>query len=200
MILLPLSRVRRAWPRGTAVRWGGYFLLLGLAFLFVEIAFIQKFILFLGHPLYSVAVVLSGFLVFAGIGSALSAKLDHTTEASAASPLTLVIAGIVTLAIVYLLLLPRIFEIFLGFPAGVRVIVSIGLIAPLALLMGMPFPLGLTRVSTQARAFVPWAWGVNGFASVVSAVLATLLAIEFGFSAVIVVALALYAVSTFLYR
>ncbi len=62
MILLPLSLVRRNWPAGTAPRMGSYFLLLGFAFLFIEMAFIQKFILFLSHPLYSVAVVLSGFL------------------------------------------------------------------------------------------------------------------------------------------
>ncbi len=60
----------RAWPAGTGRRMGSYFFLLGLAFLFVEMAFIQKFILFLSHPLYSVAVVLAGFLVFAGLGSA----------------------------------------------------------------------------------------------------------------------------------
>jgi spermidine synthase len=200
MILVPLSRVRRDWPRGTASRWGGYFLLLGLAFLFVEMAFIQKFILFLGHPLYSVAVVLSGFLVFAGIGSGLSSRFGRRKTSVARSPLKLVVAGIAILAIVYVLLLPRVFEIGLGLPDGVRVMIAIGLIAPLALLMGMPFPLGLARVSAEARAFVPWAWGINGFASVISAVLATLLAIEFGFSAVIVAALALYGVSALLYR
>ena len=70
LILLPLARIRRSWTGGT--RHGSYFLLLGLAFLFVEIAFIQKFVLFLSHPLYSVAVVLAAFLLFAGVGSAAS--------------------------------------------------------------------------------------------------------------------------------
>ena len=74
LILLPLGFVTRTWPAGTGRRMGSYFFLLGLAFLFVEMAFIQKFILFLSHPLYSVAVVLAGFLVFAGLGSALSGR------------------------------------------------------------------------------------------------------------------------------
>jgi len=70
LILLPLFASRRAWPGGAGGALGGYFFLLGLAFLFVEMAFIQKFILFLSHPLYSVAAVLAGFLVFAGLGMA----------------------------------------------------------------------------------------------------------------------------------
>ncbi len=74
LILLPLSRIKRSWPPGTGKRMGCYFFLLGLAFLFVEMAFIQKFILFLSHPLYAIAVVLSGFLVFAGFGSAYSGQ------------------------------------------------------------------------------------------------------------------------------
>jgi hypothetical protein len=65
----------------------------------------------------------------------------------------------------------------------------------LAFFMGMPFPLGLRRLSARAAGFVPWAWGINGFASVVSAVLATLLAIEFGFNVVIVLALVLYVLA-----
>ena len=69
------------------------------------------------------------------------------------------------------------------------------LIAPLAFFMGMPFPLGLKRLSASAPGFVPWAWGINGFASVVSAVLATLLAIEFGFQVVIVLALVFYVLA-----
>ena len=76
-----------------------------------------------------------------------------------------------------------------------RILLSVILIAPLAFFMGMPFPLGLSRLSGSAPGFVPWAWGINGFASVVSAVLATMLAIEFGFRVVIVLALVLYALA-----
>ena len=75
LILLPLMLSGRRRVGGAGVRAGTYFFLLGLTFLFVEIAFIQKFTLFLSHPLYAVAVVLAGFLVFAGIGSGLSGRL-----------------------------------------------------------------------------------------------------------------------------
>ncbi len=71
-------------------------------------------------------------------------------------------------------------------------LISLALIAPLAFCMGMPFPLGLRRLAREAPAFIPWAWGINGFASVISAALATLLAIEFGFTVVLLLALLFY--------
>jgi len=158
-------------------------------------AFIQKFILFLSNPLYSVAVVLTGFLLFAGFGSAFSGRLARLLPAPGVSPVTVAVAAIALLALLYIFLLPAVFARFIGLPDAARIMISLALIAPLAFFMGMPFPLGLRRLAELAPGFVPWAWGINGFASVVSAVLATLLAIEFGFNAVILLALALYAVA-----
>ena len=195
LILVPLSLARHEWPAGTGRQFGFYFLLLGLAFLFVEMAFIQKFTLFLSNPLYSVAVVLSGFLLFAGLGSALSERLAQRVPWPTVSPVTIAVAAIAVLALFYVKLLPVVFAAFIGFPDVARIALSLALIAPLAFFMGMPFPMGLKRLSRSAAGFVPRAWGINGFASVVSAVLATLLAIEFGFNAVIVLALVLYAIA-----
>ena len=191
----PLALAKHAWPAGAGRRFGVYFLLLGLAFLFVEMAFIQKFILFLSHPLYAVAVVLSGFLLFAGLGSALSENFSRRLQWQKISPVTIAVAAIAILALLYIAILPAIFTAFIGLPDTARIAVSLALIAPLAFFMGMPFPIGLQRLSGLAPGFVPWAWGINGFASVVSAVLATLLAVEFGFNAVILLALVLYAVA-----
>ena len=199
LILLPLWRVERQWPAGTGAPMGAYFLLLGFAFLFIEMAFIQKFILFLAHPLYSVAVVLSGFLVFAGIGSAYSQKLAQRLERQGRSPLTVVVGGIALFTLLYLFLLPSLFQRFIGYSDSTKIVLSIALIAPLALCMGMPLPLGLRRVAEIASGFIPWAWGINGFASVISAVLATVLAIEFGFNAVILLALFFYALAAMIY-
>lgn len=193
LILFPLSQIERSWPRGIAPVMGCYFFVLGLAFLFIEIAFIQKFILFLSHPLYAVAVVLSGFLVFAGLGSAFSVRMASRIELHKWSPVTVAVAGIVVLALSYVALLPLLFDSFIGLTDGPRMTVSIMLIAPLAFCMGMPFPLGLKRLAERAPDFIPWAWGINGFASVISAVLATLLAIELGFTVVIYLALLIYA-------
>jgi hypothetical protein len=172
---------------------GLYFFLLGLAFLFVEIAFIQKFILFLSHPLYAIAVVLSGFLVFAGAGSAYSGRLVHRVARNKHSAVTMAVAGISAIAILYVALLPMLFQQLMGLADSVKMVLSIFLIAPLAFCMGMPFPIGLNRVANSAPDFIPWAWGINGFASVLSASLATLLAIEFGFTAVVLFAVGFYA-------
>jgi hypothetical protein len=193
LILLPLSLIRRSWPRGYGTRMGSYFFLLGLAFLFVEMAFIQKFVLFLSHPLYAIAVVLSGFLVFAGFGSAYSTRLAHRVEQSGRSPVCLAVAAISAIALLYVVLLPMLFQQLMGLADGIKMALSIFLIAPLAFCMGMPFPIALHRVAKNMPDFIPWAWGINGFASVMSASLATLLAIEFGFTVVVLFALGLYA-------
>ena len=200
LIVLPLSHIKRSWPRGTGTRMGSYFFLLGLAFLFVEIAFIQKFILFLSHPLYSVGVVLSGFLVFAGIGSACSGQLAQKAEQFGRSPVAVAVAGISAIALLYLVLLPMLFQQLIGLPDGIKMVLSILIIAPLAFCMGAPFPIGLNRVADSAPDFIPWAWGINGFASVMSASLATLLAIAFGFTTVVLLALGLYAIAAAIIR
>jgi SAM-dependent methyltransferase len=194
-ILLPLGM--RRWetpPRVRRIRRSRmviYFFAIGLAFLFIEIAFIQKFILFLDHPLYAVATVLTAFLVFAGLGSAAVGRL----RAAAVPPARLTgraVAGILALGLFYALLLGPLFGSLMSLSLAARVLFGILLIAPLAFCMGMPFPLGLERVGRSMPGFIPWAWGINGCASVVSAVLASLLAIQFGFTVVIVSALLLY--------
>ena len=101
-------------------------------------------------------------------------------------------AGILLTAVAYLLLLDTVFAWLLVWPTIARAAVSIVLIAPLAFFMGIPFPLALTSVGSGAGTLIPLAWGVNGCASVLSAVLATLLAIHFGFTLVVLLALLLY--------
>ncbi len=203
LILTPLWARRRSLAEsGQLWRVAGYFLALGLAFLFIEIAFIQKFILFLSHPLYAVAVVLTGFLLFAGIGSGMSSwvaqHIDDWHEAHPGrfrflSAIQFSVAGIIAVSVVYMLVLPAVFGALQSLTAAGKILVSLVLIAPLAFFMGMPFPLGLSRVWSGAPALVPWAWGVNGCASVLSAMLATLIAMNFGFSVVISAAAVLYA-------
>ena len=179
---------------------GFYFFALGLAFIFIEIAFIQKFMLFLSHPLYAVAVVLSGFLVFAGLGSGYSRRLVHRMQATTWSPVAVAVTGIVAIATAYLFLLPAMSHVLVGLPDTLRVLLAFALLAPLAFCMGMPFPLGLDKAAAHAPDFIPWAWGINGFASVLSATLATLIAIELGFTVVVAVALVLYVLAALLIR
>ncbi|MFB3087136.1 MAG: SAM-dependent methyltransferase [Acidiferrobacterales bacterium] len=200
LIVLPLWVAKHPWPVALGVRMGFYFFALGLAFIFIEIAFIQKFMLFLSHPLYAVAVVLSGFLVFAGLGSGYSRRLVHRMQATAWSPVAVAVTGIVAIATAYLFLLPAMSHVLVGLPDTLRVLLAFALLAPLAFCMGMPFPLGLDKVAARAPDFIPWAWGINGFASVLSATLATLIAIELGFTVVVTVALVLYVLAALLIR
>ena len=172
-----------------------YFTAIGFAYMFTEIAFIQKFLLFLAHPLYAVAVVLCAFLVFGGLGSRWSRRFAAAERRWAAHPLAWLVAGIAGIALVYLFSLPAIFRHLMPLPDLARIAISIALIAPLAFAMGMPFPLGLTRLAGGADALIPWAWGVNANASVIAAIPAAVLAIHLGFSAVVVLAVALYALA-----
>jgi hypothetical protein len=203
-LLLSRQRLGGAAPRARILV---YFLALGLAFLLIEIAFMQRFILFLGHPIYAVAVVLAGFLVFAGLGSACAPRLTRALDrrgtaseplgVSSGSPgaLELAVAAIATLAAIYLLLLPGVFDRLIALPELMKIAISLALIAPLALFMGMPFPLGIRIVAAESAELVPWAWAINGCASVIAAVLATLLAIHFGFTMVVLLAVSLYVVA-----
>ena len=200
LILLPIwIYQRRINPLNQGVRRSsvmGYFFILGLAFLFVEIAFIQKFLLFLHHPLYAIAVVLSSFLVFSGLGSA---WLGRVSPGNRGRLLSQAVAGIVVIGSLYLLSLGSLLEQLATLPEIVRILITAALIAPLAFCMGMPFPLGLGRLADYAPDLIPWAWAINGCASVISAVLASLLAIHLGFSTVIAVALVLYALAPWLF-
>jgi hypothetical protein len=145
--------------------------------------------------------VIAGFLLFAGLGSACTARLQDEAPDGAAPllrrrPGVAVAAGVVAgLALLYLFVLPPLFERLIILAEPARIAVSLALIAPLAFFMGMPFPLGLSRLSNASPRLVPWAWGVNGCASVLGAVLAQVLAVHFGFTAVILAAVLAYLVA-----
>lgn len=202
MIVLPLRLPGRrpvsSGPAntGNAIR-AAYFAALGLAFFFLEIACIQHFVLFLSHPMLAMAVVVPSFLFFAGCGSGRSGKLAEWTAASRRPwlqdrPAALAAAAITTVSCIYLLLLPPLFQAGAAWPAALRVAVSILLIGGLAFWMGMPFPLGMSRLGTTRPEFIPLAWGVNGFFSVISTIAATILALHGGFRLLTAAALALY--------
>lgn len=195
LILLPLWYYqRKQTTANTSVRRRDvfyYFFAIGLAFLFIEIAFMQKFILFLHQPIYAIAVTLTAFLIFAGAGSYWSGRLLQSLTGS--KILLYAIAGIVLFSLVYLLLLDSLFAILVSLPIVVKMLITVLLIAPLAICMGMPYPLAMANLVHHAKYYIPWAWGINGCASVISAVLASLLAIHFGFSTVILLAAILYA-------
>lgn len=192
LILAPLavSRCRRSLPTGRVIL---YFLAIGLAFMFMEIAFIQKFVLFLAHPLYAVAVVLCAFLVFAAVGSWLAERWQKRVASSKHVVLAVMMIGV--LSLLYLAILPSLFRALIHLPDAAKIAISVVLIAPLAVCMGVPFPTGIMRLARTAQETIPWAWAINGFASVVGAVLATLLAIHLGFAMVILLAVLIYGLA-----
>jgi hypothetical protein len=197
LILLPLARLRTVREDRAAVRKHKvllYFFALGLGFLFVEIYFLQRFLLFLNHPLTTAAVVLSGFLIFAGLGSSFSTYLGAKRGHAAAAHYA--IAAVVVFGAGYLLMLDALFGAFASQPQGVKIALSLLLIAPIAFAMGIPFPMGLSALADHSETLIPWAWGINGCASVISAILATILAIHIGFAAVLSAAMLLYLLAS----
>ncbi len=188
LILLPLFRIGF---KGTGKMWTVlYFSGLGLGFMFIEIVLIQRFILYLGHPIYSAATVITALLICSGVGSYVSSRFQ-------ASPRILrraagIVAGVTLL---YILILPFLLEWTIGLPLIVKGLLSFLIIAPPAFFMGMPFPLGLRYVSSRNESHVSWAWGINGCMSVVSTALATIIAVEFGFVVVMVCAAVAYGVA-----
>lgn len=192
LILLPLAlgQTRQAFAAAPPVlrrRVAVYFLALGLGFMAIEIPFLQRFSLFLSHPLYAAAVVLAAFLVFAGLGARYSARLQPAVRWP--------FLAIAAIGLLYVVLLPPLLAELMGLAQGWKILLTVLLIAPLAFCLGLPFPLGLAVVADRAEALVPWAWGINGFASVVAVLLATLLSIHWGHSLVVLLAVALYGVA-----
>ena len=188
-ILLPLALLER---RGLRIEgrwaWISYFAALGLGFIMVEIALLQRFLLFLGQPIYTYAVVLAGLLMFTGIGS-------HTAGRWAAGlPLTLkrVLVGAIVLVPMMAVITPVVFHAALGLGIFWRITISLLLVAPLGFVLGMPFPLGLRLAMRRSSALGSWAWGVNGFFTVIGTVLALMLGMMIGFRMVLLLASACY--------
>ncbi len=189
LVLLPLATFGRArGTRGIAGAVVACFGALGVAFMFLEIAFIQKMMRFLHHPVFAVSVVLSSFLVFAGLGSLYADRV----RARPVRRVAIVVLLMAMVSALYLFALPPLFRFGAGWPAAFRVAASVALLAPLAFLMGIPFPTCLQVLSDRPRGPVAWAWGVNGAASVIGATVATLVAVHAGFQVVVAVAMMLY--------
>lgn len=167
-----------------------YFLCIGLGYLFVEIVLIQKFILFLGHVMYAMSAVIFAVLLFSSFGSLVSQKYS-------AKKLPWIISVLAVLIIVYLLILPIIINSLITYSLTAKIIFSVLIISPLAFFMGMPFPLGLRAINHQV---IPWALAVNGSASVLSAILAVLIALSVGYSFVLILAAFVYLVGIFFIR
>jgi hypothetical protein len=167
-----------------------YFSCLGLAYVSIEISFIQKFILFLSHPTYSTTVILFTFLVFSGLGSATTTRFMTSSRIRLAQIcLTILfITGIITS-----LVAEPVINTFLPYSLAVRVLIAVLLLAPLSFCMGMPFPLGVSVAEQYSmRELIAWVWGVNAAFSVVGSILSIAFAMTIGFYNTLIVMLFIY--------
>jgi spermidine synthase len=181
-----------------------YFVAVGLGYILVEIAFIQRFVLFLGHPTYALTVVIFLLMLSSGAGSLFSRRWLPRTEL-AWMPITLVIGAL----LVDVFFLPGWLEAWVGLGLYSRIAVSGLLLAPLGFVMGMPFPTGLRALAAGPRVdvssgaaatdnAVEWAWAMNAAASVLGSVLAMVIAIQFGLTVTLACGVAAYLLALLL--
>jgi hypothetical protein len=180
------------WPR-----WLGYFGLLGAGFMLVEVSLLQRFVLLLGHPVYSLTVTLFSLLVGTGAGSLLSQRI---ADAQLQQRMTRVLLGIALVAILGIVALPPIIAASIGASHVARIALAVALIAPAGVLMGMPLPAGVRLLSAGRADLVPWAWGMNGALSVIGATLAVFIAMNWGFSVTLLTGAAAYLAAAVLLR
>lgn len=190
-ILLPLwlgSRRRQLARPSTPTL--AYFGILGLAFMMVEIPMIQKLTVYLGQPVYSLAVVLFSLLLFSGIGSWWSGRWSPD---AIGNNLRRTFPALIAFLLINAVVNSLILKATLHFGLGARLFVAVLLLSVLGFLMGIPFPVGIRWAGRRQPSVVPWLWGINGVTSVLGSALATALAIHIGFRLTLIVATLVYA-------
>jgi hypothetical protein len=192
-VYLPLRQLARTTPPFPGRRrFAVFFVTIALGYLAIEVALLQRFGLFLGHPNYSLSVVLAALLVSTGVGSLLSegivARLGNVRYAAYA------LAGVLFQEHLYLL--PRLMS-WVGLSFAVRAAVVAVLIAPIGIMLGVFFPSGLQRLKAAAPALAPWAWGVNGIFSVLAPILSVAISMTWGIGALLLAAIPVYLLASF---
>ena len=193
-LLLPFFAIRSTWVRlprkgPSALFFAG----LGFGFIFFEITLMQELNLFLGYPTYALTVTLMSLLVFTGLGALLSQVVVNRRRA-----IPRLLGAVAALCLFYLLGLTPLTNALFDLPLVGRIIIAFAVLAPLGICLGMFMPIGLGEIAQRGsfpREYVAWGWAVNGFASVVGSVLATILSMSFGFDFVLLMGLAAYLVA-----
>jgi SAM-dependent methyltransferase len=178
-IILPL--VVKSRTHAKDLRLLVYFACIGLGFMLIEISQIQRFNIFLGHPVYSLSVSLFALLISTGIGSYLS-SISYLSSLSSLR-VTWKLIGLLTVLVIFGGLTPYLIDLFRGASTPVRIMVAAGSLFPIGLLIGTAFPIGIRLASAKSGSLIPWLWGINGAMSVVASVLAVLIAMTLGIKA-----------------
>ncbi len=191
-IVGPLALTGRNLLGSRWLGWLAYFGLLGAGFMLIEVALLQRFVLLLGHPVYSLTVTLFSLLVGGGLGSFLSRRFAGT---HLRGHLLLVLAGIVAVAVLAVLVLPAVVAAGIAGPLVARIAGTAALLIPAGVLMGMPLPAGIRILSATRAELIPWVWAMNGALSVVGATIAVFIAMNWGFSVTLLAGAACYVLA-----
>jgi len=176
-VFLPLIVAGVERPR-TLFPWLVYFGALGAGFMLIEVAVLQRFVLLLGHPVYSLTVTLFSLLLGTGLGSALSRSL-RVSHLSRSAAFTL--AGIALLGVVATVVVTPLITWAIPLERPARIAVAVVTLVPIGMVLGIPMPAGIQLLRSRAPEIVTWAWGMNGALSVVGATLAIFIAMNWGF-------------------
>jgi hypothetical protein len=192
ILILPPLVLGTRLPKDAAVRWFlPYFLAIGVGYILIEVALIQKFVLFLGHPTYALTVVIFSLLIASGAGSFFSRKLVGRHRSRLVTVLGVAFALVAILAAV----VPPLLTAGVGLPLFVKVLLTVVLLAPAGFAMGMPFPSALRMLDRHHGSAVRWAWSLNAAASVAGSVGALVLGLYLGLMQTLLLGGALYLVA-----
>jgi len=192
LILLPLKLMRAKIKIQSDYKFLIYFLALGFGFFLIELPFIQRFILILGRPAYSLSVILFSLLLSAGLGSFTTSRFKIDLK----WPVLIIVIYIV----LFIAGIKYIDNFIISKVFWQRFILTILFVMPLGFFMGMPFPLGIIKVKEKNKELIPWLWAVNGSASVVSSIAAVIISIHLGFLVVIGIAAIMYVIALMMYK
>jgi hypothetical protein len=188
LIIWPLTRQARKPGRG-ALRLLAFFSALGIGFISIEVALLQKLTLLLGQPVYSLTVTLFSLLIFTGLGSLYLAP----RFAAGTRSIWLIPAGIALYLALFNLGSGAVVSAAIGAELPWRIAVAVLMLAPLGVLLGVPFAYGLRVANEYDPQLIPWAWAINGCLSVVGSILTVVISMNFGFTVVLWSASVVYA-------
>jgi spermidine synthase len=188
VIVLPLRAAAKTAPKGLLAAGTSYFALIGMGFMLAEIALLQHFSIYLGHPIYSLGVCLFSLILATGLGSLASERWPLTTKGRFTAWALLVAALLLVLQQGLLDLL----HATTAAPLVERIAVAVAVLMPVGLLLGFAFPTGITLVQRRSQEPTPWFWGINGATGVMASVLAIMLSMALGIDQTILIAALCY--------
>jgi hypothetical protein len=171
--------------------WLVYFGALGAGFMLIEVSVLQRFVLLLGHPVYSLTVTLFSLLLGTGLGAAWSRRFD---VASLRRTGAIGILAIAVIGLAFNAIATPVVAWAIPFARGLRIVIAVALLVPMGVALGIPMPTGMRILSARAPHMLAWAWGINGALSVLGATLAIFIAMNWGFRVTLLTASATYLV------